>query len=488
MSIMTNRLMIGLVGAIGGIVLAVSLSGSADGSADPTPIVVSSPTGTLRVQQGVPCADDVDLTTPITGGRIELTPGEGIDVGGGNKKFGLARLNLFFESFTVHRECLLIGETRSYTEITADLSRTVTFTATPAGPGVYTFTIPSEEFEIYQASLQNGIPDAAFKKPSEDVTGTIDFTLGTVQMHAEIATRILFQAGCTDLGCIINEEHDGLLTVDVSGPIVFPDVDADGVPDRTDNCRFTPNPTQATVATPVVSPPFAITVNSCADHRIGRAIASDVCDGGPVTLTNNAPATFAVGPNTVIWTAEDQLHRVATASQIVTVVDTTDPLFTSVPPDVSMNNCGPATLGLPTATDDCAGTVGFTNNAPPIFLVGMTPVTWTATDASGNTATATQHVTVVDTVAPAVSCVADSPTGETFRVSATDACAAPILRLGSFVLAEGERIKINVTGQPGVRLVGVVGPDRIRHFQVGKGEAVITATDPSSNVTTVVCQ
>jgi antitoxin (DNA-binding transcriptional repressor) of toxin-antitoxin stability system len=73
-------------------------------------------------------------------------------------------------------------------------------------------------------------------------------------------------------------------------------------------------------------------------------------------------------------------------------------------------------------------------------------------------------------------------------VSATDACAAPILRLGSFVLAEGERIKINVTGQPGVRLVGVVGPDRIRHFQVGKGEAVITATDPSSNVTTVVCQ
>src|SRR5262245_8017157 len=134
MSIMTNRWMIGLVGGISGVVLAVSLSGSA---ADPTPLVVTSPTGTLHVQQGVPCADDVDLTTPITGGRIEITPGDGIDVGGGNKQFGLARLNLSFESFSVHRECLLVGETRSYTEIGAELARAVNFTATPAGPGVY---------------------------------------------------------------------------------------------------------------------------------------------------------------------------------------------------------------------------------------------------------------------------------------------------------------------------------------------------------------
>ena len=477
---MTNRWMIGLAG---GVVFAVA---SLSGSADPTPIVVTAPTGTLHVQQGVPCAAAVDLTTPITGGRIVFTPGEGIDVGGGNKRFSLTRLNLFFESFSVSRDCLGIGETRSYSDINAELSRTVTFTATPAGPGVYTFVIPREDFEIYQASLQNGTPDSGYKRPSEDVTGTIDFALGTVQMHAVMATRVLFQAGCTDLGCVINEEKDGSLTVDVSGPIVFPDVDGDTVPDRTDNCRFTPNPTQALVSTPVVSPPFAITVNSCADHRIGRAIASDVCDGGPVTLTNNAPATFAVGPNTVTWTGEDTLHRVATASQIVTVIDTTDPLFTSVPANVSLNNCGPATLGLPTATDDCAGTVGFTNNAPPIFLAGTTPVIWTATDASGNTATVSQSVTVVDTVAPAVSCVADSPTGGTFRVSTTDACATPILRLGSFVLAEGERIKINETGQPGVRLIGTVGG--IRHFHVGKGEAVITATDPSSNVGTVVCR
>ena len=37
-------------------------------------------------------------------------------------------------------------------------------------------------------------------------------------------------------------------------------------------------------------------------------------------------------------------------------------------------------------------------------------------------------------------------------VTAFDSCAAPIIRLGSFVIAKGETIKINRTGQPGVAL------------------------------------
>ncbi|MBK6281835.1 MAG: HYR domain-containing protein [Draconibacterium sp.] len=38
----------------------------------------------------------------------------------------------------------------------------------------------------------------------------------------------------------------------------------------------------------------------------------------------------------------------------------------------------------------------FTNNAPAKFPVGNTTVTWTATDAAGNTATCTQLVTISD--------------------------------------------------------------------------------------------
>ena len=73
-------------------------------------------------------------------------------------------------------------------------------------------------------------------------------------------------------------------------------------------------------------------------------------------------------------------------------------------------------------------------------------------------------------------------------VTAFDSCPAPIIRLGSFVIAKGETIKINRTGQPGVRLLNDVSSDNLRHFQVGKGEAVITATDPSGNVGTALCR
>ena len=481
---MTKTWMLRLVGGVSVVVLAGALAQSADLQ----PMVVAGLGGTLHMQQDVPCTDDVNQTTAVTAGRLELTPAEGVDVGG-NKRFVLAKANVSFAPFSIHRSCLGFDRTRNYTEVGVQLGRAVFFSATAAGGGAYSVTIPKENFQLFTATVVNGDIETGQKRPSEDVTGTINLTTGAVSLHVVLATRVHFEAGCVLGVCAIDETGDGTLTADLTGTIVFPDRDADGVADRNDNCPFVANRTQAPVATPVVTPPFGLTLASCADNRIGRAIAADVCDGGPVILTNNAPSPFAVGPNVVTWTGEDAKHRLGAATQIVTVVDTTDPIFTSVPPDVSRNNCGPAPLGLPTATDDCAGTVGFTNNAPASFPVGTTIVTWTATDASANQATATQSVTVVDTVAPTVACVPAGPPGGTFRVTATDACTTtPAIRLGSFTIANGERIKINEVGKSGVKFIGTVGPDHIRHFHVGKGEAVIVATDPSSNAGSAICR
>jgi hypothetical protein len=55
---------IGLVGVVAATVVAAGLGAE--------PAVVTGLTGTLRVQQGVPCASDVDLTTPVIGGRLVL--------------------------------------------------------------------------------------------------------------------------------------------------------------------------------------------------------------------------------------------------------------------------------------------------------------------------------------------------------------------------------------------------------------------------------
>ena len=67
------------------------------------PMIVSDLTGTLRIEQPIPCTDDVDQTTPVTGGRIEMSPSEGVDVAGGAKTFVLNRVSVSFAAFSIHR-------------------------------------------------------------------------------------------------------------------------------------------------------------------------------------------------------------------------------------------------------------------------------------------------------------------------------------------------------------------------------------------------
>jgi large repetitive protein len=80
-------------------------------------------------------------------------------------------------------------------------------------------------------------------------------------------------------------------------------------------------------------------------------------------------------------------------------------------------------LGTPTVTDNCTATANIvvTNNAPASFPVGNTLVTWTATDASGNSATCQQTVTVAaDVVSLAYTSSATTQCGgDTFTATFT---------------------------------------------------------------------
>src|SRR6185436_13565435 len=122
---------------------------------------------------------------------------------------------------------------------------------------------------------------------------------------------------------------------------------------------------------------------------------------------------------------------------------------------------------------------------PRRFAIGRTRVTWSADDRVDPIVTAVQMVTVEDTTRPTVACTAARPGGY-FRVSANDDCATPIIRLGEFTLADGEVIQIRESEVPGVRLIGT-SRDRIRLFEVGRGSAIIRATDTASNVSTAAC-
>jgi len=120
--------------------------------------------------------------------------------------------------------------------------------------------------------------------------------------------------------------------------------------------------------------------------------ATDAEDGA-LTPTSDASGFLPLGTSQVTWTATDSAGLSATASQDVTVVDTTAPAL-SCPAPVTGTVGQPVDLGTASTTDvvDANPTVG--NDAPAGYAPGTTSVSWTSTDASGNSAACAQTVTL----------------------------------------------------------------------------------------------
>ena len=152
------------------------------------------------------------------------------------------------------------------------------------------------------------------------------------------------------------------------------------------------------------------------------------------------PYAFPVGITTVQVVATDVHGNTASSSFDVKVVDKEPPTI-RCPGDVVVGTdpgCCYATnvdLGTPTVSDNC-GVASVTNNAPTQFPKGETVVTWTVTDASGNSATCTQKVRVVDNEPPTISCPGDirmnNDPGKcgavvTYSVSYSDNCPGAVL-------------------------------------------------------------
>ncbi|NND63846.1 MAG: HYR domain-containing protein [Flavobacteriaceae bacterium] len=149
--------------------------------------------------------------------------------------------------------------------------------------------------------------------------------------------------------------------------------------------------------------------------------------------------------------------------EAVVTADASAPTITC-PADVTVGTDSGAceasgvSLGTPTVTDNCPGET-FSSDAPATFPLGDTTVTWTATDAAGNTATCTQIVTVVDDVDPTIACPAD----ETVTVNQGEMYTLPDYTALATVAD-------NCTASPAVTQSPTAGTD------VGAGDTVITLT------------
>ncbi|MFN4763943.1 HYR domain-containing protein [Gillisia sp. Q332] len=144
------------------------------------------------------------------------------------------------------------------------------------------------------------------------------------------------------------------------------------------------------------------------------ATAGDNCSVGNPTGTRDdgeaLTAPYPTGITTITWTVTDINGNQALAvEQTVTVSDNEKPNISCPANVVANTDTGECTasgvvLGTPTGTDNCDTELSFTNDAPDVFPVGDTMVTWTATDDAGNEQTCQQKVTVKDSEKPSIIC------------------------------------------------------------------------------------
>jgi uncharacterized repeat protein (TIGR01451 family) len=150
------------------------------------------------------------------------------------------------------------------------------------------------------------------------------------------------------------------------------------------------------------------TPNTCETVSFSAPTATDNCTTNPTVTSNLASGTcFPEGATTVTYTATDARSNTASCSFTVTVVrdltcvnDVVRPVLSACPANqnlVTRATCLAATWSAPTATDNCTAnpTVSGTSSSGFCFPVGSNAVTYTATDAAGNTATCRFTIAVV---------------------------------------------------------------------------------------------
>lgn len=151
--------------------------------------------------------------------------------------------------------------------------------------------------------------------------------------------------------------------------------------------------------------------------------ASDNCSVTR-TSTHNPGSTFSFGTTLVTYTAKDPSGNTSTCLFNVTVRDTTPPVLSNCPADITLeatSTCEAiATWTAPTATDNCSAAITSTHNPGSTFPIGTTAVTYTAADPSGNKSTCSFNIIVKDTTAPVFT---NCPANISLTVSACESAA-----------------------------------------------------------------
>ena len=220
---------------------------------------------------------------------------------------------------------------------------------------------------------------------------------------------------------------------------------------------------------PTIIPPVNIQVDTDSGSCDAVLTLSDV--GTPTTSDNcainnvendNPTLTFVNGVNILTWIVTDSASNTSTVTQTITVNDNEDPVLT-IPADVISTNCN-VDIGVASATDNCGVGVPL-NNAPAAFTPGITSVIWQVSDSAGNTVSATQLITVSDTIAPSNTAPADITVNTDLNL-----CTASGVVLGVPVTGDNCTVASIINNAP-------------VNFPLGTTTVTWSVTDSSSNTT-----
>jgi len=218
---------------------------------------------------------------------------------------------------------------------------------------------------------------------------------------------------------------------------------------------------------PILQVPDSVTIEATSLNQnevdLGEATATD--NGEIASITNDAPDVFSLGETTVTWTATDSSNNFSSLTQLVTVVDTTAPEIYA-PTDIVLeaDSVDQNIVNFDSATTVDIQDVVIYLDAPDVFPLGETTVTWTAVDTSGNSASVTQTVTIIDTTEPALS-IPDDQTVEATSLEQT------FVNIGQAEAHDITGISSIVNNAPDV-------------FPLGSTLISWTATDNHGNITT----
>ncbi|MGB2230510.1 MAG: hypothetical protein ACPH1A_04620, partial [Flavobacteriales bacterium] len=279
-------------------------------------------------------------------------------------------------------------------------------------------------------------------------------------------------------------DNCGPVTIDLVTDTAFTEALGNYIITRTftamDDCGNATTQVQTITVQDTTAPELVIPADytvECSDEMpMEDAVIADNCGDMVLVLDQDTMLTDALGNYTITrtFTVTDDAGHSTTATQTITVQDTTNPEFTYVPADVTIE-CSDADLDAvlteaSMASDNCGEfTIVEESVVDETDAVGNYTVTrtFTVTDDAGNSSVAVQVIVVQDTTAPVLTIPADYTTECSEEIvydeaSATDNC-------GPVVVEEVSRVRVD--------------GDCVGSYQMVR---TFTATDDAGNATTLV--